>query len=257
MDETQEKVVDFFSRHGKWILGLVALGVVIAGVYGLTAGYKSSKEYKAQEVFGPLERKYNEKRQEFLRAESQKNSKDEKSNPEEAKKLAVPASGDLEKDYGSLVSDFEKILQEHKGTQAARMSALYLSEVYLDYKKIEEALKALDSQIQISKNGEDLLALLLQHRKAALIAEKGQCPEARGVWESMVENAPDYLQNEMRLKIGQCFEQEGQVEKAKQVYKELSQMARDSQSSVSRDAEKYLRYLNFASPAAPVGKVTE
>ena len=258
MDETQEKVIQFFNKHGKWVFGFVALSIVIAAVYGLTSSYKSSKEYKAQEIFGPLERKYNEKRQDFLRANSQKNSKDTKKTPEELSKLPTPASGELEKDYGNLVGDFEKVLQDHKGTQAARMSALYLSEVYADYKKTDEAIRALDSQIQPSGRGQgSLLGLLLQHRKAALVAEKGQCPEARALWDSLVEVSPDYLQNEMRLRIGQCFEQEGQIEKAKQIYRELSQKSSDAQAAVSRDAEKYLRYLNFASHVAPVGKVTE
>lgn len=252
MDDTQEKVIEFFNKNGKWIFGAIAACVVVAGVYGLTTGYKSSKEYKAQEVFGPLERQYNEKRQDFLQARSQQNLKDKAA--KDVPQL-TPASGDLEKDYGTVVSGLEGVLQNHKGTQAARMSALYLSELYTDYKKTDEALKALDSQIQTK--GKDLLALLLEHRKAALVSEKGQCAEARGIWDGLMSNAPDYLKGEMRLRVAQCFEQEGQIDKAKDIYRELSQKSSDSQAVVSRDAEKYLRYLNFGQAPAPVGKVTQ
>ncbi len=251
MEETQEKIQKIFEIYGKQIFGVVILALAGFGAYGIYSSYKSSIEYKAQEAFGKIEREYNEKRQDFAQAKSQ----NPKSTESQTEKTPQPATGDLTKDYGSFVEGFQSILTMHPGTQAAKMSALYLSEVYTDYRMMTEALNALENQGPAKQD--DLISILIAHRKAALIADQGKCADARSQWETLTTLSPDFLRDEIKMRIALCHEQEGQLELARQMYQELSQKPAENGTPISRDAEKYLRYLNFRNPSAPVGKAMD
>lgn len=247
MEDTQEKIISFLTDHAVAI-GSVIMVIIVAGAgYGIFTTVQSSREMKAQEVFGPFERQYNEFRQSFMQAETANPAAPEAAGATPPKK----ASGVLEQDYGSVIEGFKSVLNDHAGSQAAKMSALYLSEIYSDYKNLPEAQKVLE---EAEANSNDLVSVLVQHRLASVIADQGNCPDARTHWQRLISTSPVYLQNEMKFRMAGCLEKEGAVNEAKALYTELSAQsnatgADAAEASLSRDAEKYLRHMNFSKSA--------
>lgn len=250
MDEFQEKASSFLIDYAKPIaIAFLAL-VLIGGGIGVFKMIQTSRDQKSQGQFGAVEREYTTLKQKFLQAETQKNQPPPKEG--ETRPPAQTATGDMEKDYGTIVARFQEVIRNYEGSQAAKMSALYLSEIYADHAKLEDARKALESA---KANGTDLLSVLVGHRMATLIADEGRCPEAREKWQSLIAKSPGYLKNEMKLRTAICHEREGQIDQAKSLYTELTQAQEgEGDASISKEADKYLRLLQFRKENPQVGK---
>ena len=89
-----------------------------------------------------MKKTYLKKKRDFEEAERsalRPPAKDTKDQPPQKAK----ASGDLEKDYGTEVAGFKQVMETHPSSKAAQMAALNLSEVYMNYKKTDDAAQVL------------------------------------------------------------------------------------------------------------------
>ncbi len=81
------------------------------------------------------------------------------------------------KDYGTVISSFDSFINESPNTKAAQMAALNLSEIYLTYKKNDEALTSLQ-RIEKGLDHSDVLTALVWMQMGNVLADKGDCKGA-------------------------------------------------------------------------------
>jgi tetratricopeptide (TPR) repeat protein len=249
-----------FVRKNAVIFGVIILGIIaIGGIVTVLDYVKTQKEEKLQGEMSGAEREYTDKKSKFKEAdradELKAAAKDVKKSPkkdakdeakDEKKPELVKASGDLQKDYGSVVDRFQSILAKDPTTKAGQMSAIYLAELYNQYKKPDEAIQSLDKAVP-KNEANDMLSALVLNLKAGLIADKGDCPKAVDIWQKLMnDKKTTYMHDEAKLRMAMCYEKMNEPVKAEQYYTELSKAAPGEDGgdrAVSEDAKKYLRLL--------------
>lgn len=235
------------TAHSKMVISAFAV-FVVAGVGISLASYLSEKkEITQQEKYFSLEKAYTDKKRGFeeaARAEAvAAQSKDKKNTPEVD--LTKKATGDLTKDYGTVISGFEGFINEAGTTKAAQMAALNLSDIYLNYQKNDEALATLQ-KVEKSLDQSDVLTALVWMQLGNAYANKNDCKSALEKWEKLTSNkALAFAHDEAKLRMGMCYESMNDLAKAESVYTEISKKEDPSTTdfAASREAQKYLRIL--------------
>lgn len=271
---------EYILKNQKMVLS-VALVLLLAG-----AGYVAwdkvnySKEVTVQEDFYSIEKSYLKTKEAFDKAEAEQKDKalKEASKKDPTKKKALedtqeastpsltPPSGDLNKDYGTVVTGWNKLIDAHPGSKAAAMAALELSQLYLKYKAPKEALSVL-SKVKNQQNSDHFLGAMVFHSYAKLLADQGQCQDAIGIWEGLEKKKKlEFLAEQSQMGRALCLESLGQTEKAEAVFKDLAVEGNNSpmtpskaaappkgKSQTQKTAEKYLRYMKLKKSMATTG----
>lgn len=234
------------------VVGAVFLVFIVSGLAWSVWGYMSAqKELKLQSEVALAEKDYFEKKNKFKeaarQAELKKQTPPVKDNKKSEEKDETAATGDLQKDYGSLVETFSGIVDKNPNSKAASMSALYLAEIYTEYKMPEKAMQALEKVS--ARKTKDVLAALVLNKKAGLMADQGECSKAVDVWQNLSgQKQLNYIHDEAKLRMALCYEKMNETSKAEQLYTELSSKMSDDPEmdrSVAEDAKKYLRLLKI------------
>lgn len=237
--------------HRTTVLGLVGLFFIVG--LGLTAFQyvNESKETKAQEQYYSLEKTYFEKKGQFeqaVRQEQQKlTDKKEKKDKTPAKtdKPEAPtlakATGDLSKDYGTIQDQLKEVIAKNPGTQGAAMSALLLSDMYLEYNQASQALEILKSmKPQVGSMMENLVTMQLGN----VYAINNDCQNAISTWAQILQKKQiSYLHDELKFRTAQCQIQLGQSAEAEKSLSELANNKESMNYTINREASKYLRLL--------------
>ena len=258
MDEFQEKSNQFLTDYGKPLLISFGALFLIGAGWALLGQVRASHEKEAQEKFALIERQYQKTKEGFDRADADAkaaaNAKTPPPKEDPAKPKATPKTGDLEKDYGTVVSQLEGFLNDNAKSGAGGLAALTLCQIYEGYKKNDLCLAALEKMSAI--DSKSFIGLMLQTRRATALADSNQCPKAREIWTGLAKIAPSFMTQEMKLRTALCFEQEGQADQAKSLYAEIGSMRGTTPDDVAvKDADRYMRYLQFKTPGAQVGKL--
>lgn len=236
------------TSHSKMIVTAVLAFIVIGAGISIS-GYLSQKnEIATQEKYFAVEKIYNEKRhgfEEAARAEqTATQTKDKKTAP--AVDPTKKASGDLQKDYGTVVPAFEALIAEMPKTTAARMAALNLSNIYVEYKKTDEALRALQ-KVEKYLDKTEVTSALVYMQIGNAFADKNDCKSAVDAWQKITTSkAFSFASNEAKLRMGICYETLNDAIKAEQLYTEVAKKDNTDGSAdgaASREASKYLRLL--------------
>ena len=158
-------------------------------------------------------------------------------------KTATPASGDLEKDYGAVISDLETVARKRAGTTAAAEASILLADTYLNYKKPERAVEF--AQLASEKLGSrNTLSALARVLWGTALADQGDCQKAVGIWQDVLDRKElAYLHGDVSLRAGLCFEKLNQNDKASEMYRKAS--LEGGKGSTSQTAKTYLRALEF------------
>lgn len=198
------------------------------------------QEAQAQDAYYKVESSFMKKREEFER------SKYKAFMPAEQTKdmpAAAAATGDLGKDYGSLITDLEKVATEHAGTAAGGQAAILVAETYLTYKQPEKAIEL--AQLPANKLSKDhTIGQLGRVIWGNALAAKGDCAAAVTVWQPLL-NLKDasFLQSDVAVRSGLCFEQLGQTDNAMEMYRKASAASPDAAAATT--AKGLLRALEF------------
>ncbi|QDK45490.1 hypothetical protein DOM22_10180 [Bdellovibrio sp. ZAP7] len=235
------------TTHSKIVITAVIAFVVIGAGASLMGYLSNKKEVATQEKYFSLEKSYTEKKRGFeeaARAEMMAaTSKDKKGAP--AFDPSKKASGDMQKDFGTLITGFEALINEAPKTVAGQMAALNLSDIYLSYKKYDEAAEALN-KVEAGLNKSDLTSGLVWMQMGNVMADKGDCKGAIEKWNVITASkAFNFAHDEAKLRQGLCYETLNDSAKAEQLYTEVSNTAdtQNTDSISSREAAKYLRLL--------------
>ncbi|MBO9668496.1 MAG: tetratricopeptide repeat protein, partial [Bdellovibrio sp.] len=192
------------TAHSKIVITAV-IAFIVVGVGVSIGGYLSEKkEVSTQEKYFSLEKSYLEKKRGFeeaARAEiTAANAKDKKAAP--AVDPSKKASGDIQKDYGTVIAGFEAMVNEAPKTTAGQMAALNLSDIFSMYKKYDEGLAALN-KVEAGLNKSDVTSGLVYMQMGNLLSDKGDCKAAVEKWQVVVgSKAFAFAHDEAKLRQG-------------------------------------------------------
>ena len=220
-------LLEIFEKQWKLIVA-VLLSVVVAGAaITIKNVSQTEKEKRAQESYFLTEKKFFD-------------YKNKKTAPAE-QAAQIP-----EVDPAQLKADFEKILNENPGTVAAQMSALHYSSLLAEEKNFEAALAVLQKNEDRSKG---LVNTLLQQQIGQLLAHKNDCQTAIQTWQKIVDRKEaSFLHGEVKIQQALCYTQLNDLQKAEELLTNLANQSANPEigdSSTSKEAEKYLRLLQF------------
>lgn len=255
--KTPDKVLETLNRsfqwsqtHSKLLISAIVIFVVVGGGTSIYSVYSEKKETQAQEGYFKFEKSYLDKKRDFEEATRPFQRPDQK--PEEKK---AKATGDLDKDYGPEVAGFNQVLEKFAHSKAAQMAALNLSDIYLNYKKADEALQAL-KKVENDSLGKDLISVIVQTQLGNVLAETDDCKGAISEWERVLNNSQaTFMHDALRLKSAFCYEKMNDTAKAEELYKKVAQSVADpkdaeaGEASFGKEAEKFLRLLKLKKAA--------
>jgi TolA-binding protein len=207
--------------------------------------FSGRKEVKAQDAYYEVEAKYAKLKEGFDRAKykaamPQMAPKDEKSDDK-------AATGDLAKDYGSIVGDLEKVARDFAGTSAGAQAAILASDTFMTYQQPDKAAEIAQVATK-AMDDRSMLAGLARMQLGAALATKGDCKEAVKVWGEVIANkSAAFLQGDASLRSGICFEALNEPQKAMEMYQKVS--AEGPESSSATTAKGLLRALELKTKA--------
>ncbi|UYL08164.1 hypothetical protein B9G69_014020 [Bdellovibrio sp. SKB1291214] len=237
------------TTHSKIVITAIFAFIVIGAGASLMGYLNTKKETETQGKYAVAEKAYTEKKRGFdeaARAEvlASTAGKDKKNVP--AFDPSKKASGDVQKDYGTVIAGFEAVIADAPKTTAAQMAALNLSDIYITYKKFDDAVAALN-KVEAGLNKSDLTSGLVWMQMGNVLADKGDCKSAIDKWTVITgSKAFAYAHDEAKLRQGLCYEALNDSAKAEQLYTEVANNTAEAQNAdvaTSREASKYLRLL--------------
>ncbi len=253
-----KKILDigfkFFIEHAKTILAIVSIVLALGGGWVGFQSWQESQEKKWQLAYYKIEKTYLKKKESFEKfetsskqAEAQKKSPAPKTvakkgaaevTPVEVKVEGEKSTGDVDKDYGSIVQSLKDLIQQNPDSQAAMMSALLVSEIFGKYEKPQMALDT----FQKLKFKSDFLSSLAQFRKAVLLSDLGHCDQAVDLFKGLAERKDqEFLKPESLLKSALCYENLQKTQTAQELYQRV--IKEFANTSFSKEAQKFLRLV--------------
>ena len=238
LQESALSAIEFLAKHKAIVGGVVLIGVL--GFVGWTAAdsIRTRGELKAQTAFFTLEKQYSEKKEQFDQARFAELA------GQKQEGLTKP-SGDLAKDYGSLIDDLEAFAKSHAGTAAGAQAAMMAAETRIAYNQADRASDALQAVAKGTKTS-TLVGALTRMAAGNTLAAAGKCEEAVKAWEEILSTkAATFLHGEAALRSGMCLEKSGDKAKATEMYRKAS--ADSERSSIAQTAKALLRALEMGS----------
>ena len=239
---------DQIAEHIVPILAFLGLGAVVwLGFIGW-GKWMDAQEAKAQEAYYAVESRYTKIREGFDKAKYQAMmpllKKDDKDKKDEAK----PATGDLQKDYGDVLVEMQKIVTAFPKSAASAEAAITLADVYLEYKQPDKAVEALQAPAKELPDNM-MIGALVKVMLGKALADKGDCGQAIEAWKKVTDNKKySFLHGDLALKTGICYEILNQPDMAKASYQKASQ--EHAGTMAGQTAKSLLRALEMRAKAA-------
>ncbi len=234
------------TSHSQFIVMTIAAFILIGGGYSVYSYFAEKKEITMQEKYFGIEKKYTEAKRGFddvVRAEAAAAGNKDKTKKTPAVDISKKATGDLEKDYGAVVADFETLIAEASGAKAGQMSALNVAEIYLSYGKTDLAIAALE-KVSKGLSSSGAISSLVWMQLGNAYANKNDCKIAIEKWQNIVSSKGlMFAHGEAKLRQGLCFESLNDSAKAEQMYSEVATKDAAADTASAREAQRYLRLL--------------
>ncbi len=228
--KTMEQGYSFTTRYGKSIAALFIVGLVVAVGVVVTNFLKERKENAAVQALYQPQSEYKKLQDQYQQAKAPADVKTDLKTPK-----PVAATGDLQKDYGTVIPGFESVIKEHSGTVAAGQAAVYLASIYQEHGKLDEAKAVLEKPLKdLSKD--TLIYSVANMVYGNILASQDNCKDA----VASFERVKNFLSVDASVKAGVCYEKLGQLDRAAEMYRKASTQ---SESSSSLAAKGYLRAL--------------
>lgn len=218
------KVVE---QYWKPIAGLF-VAIVVVGAVVLIANMRSkAKEEKVQESYYVIEKKLLELKQRGAA-------------PADPTKKSDPV------DYTEVKKELEAFANENVGTIAAQMAALHSAELKVADRDQAGAL-ALLQKVETKDKG--LVNTLVEQQIAQLLAGQDKCQDAIAVLQKIIDRKDaSFVHNDAKLQQALCHVKLGNTKQAEEILTNLSSQSSQAEygnSPATKEAEKYLRLLQF------------
>lgn len=231
----------FLELHFKKILAAFALIIIASSLWAYKKSVDRQRETAAFSELFEITKEYETIKTKFADAQEPADpKKDEKGNPLEAPAKQKP-SGDLGKDYGSVVPDLEQFLDSAEGRNASAEAALILSEIYEEYGQPLKGAEAL-SKVAKKLKHQNILHEVVSMRAGDLWATEKNCDKALTFWAPLAEKS-GFISEPAQLKMGVCLQEVGRLDEAKKWFEKLR--ANSPNSVEGFNAKRYLRFLEF------------
>ena len=240
-DFLQESALGFIealAKHKAIVGGVFLLGIL--GFVGWTAmdAVRSRSELKAQNALFAIEKQYSEKKEQFDQARFAELAGQKQDG-------LTKSSGDLTKDYGTLIDDLEAFAKGHSNTAAGAQAAMMAAETRIAYNQADRASEALEAVAKGTKTS-TLVGALTRMAAGNTLAAAGKCDQAIKAWEEILATkAATFLHGEAALRSGLCLEKSGDKAKATEMYRKAS--ADSERSSTAQTAKALLRAIEMGS----------
>ncbi len=221
--------VRFFNDHKVPLLSVVFAFFFIGIAWTGVNYYFEQKELKAQKAYFLIEKDYEQFLSDWEKNKDKDKDKDENiiKNKEQADQLA---------------HRFSSFFNENKNTLASVMATLSLADLYERLENVDQAIEALEKVKNVSKS--TVINSLALNQLGRLFAHKKDCNQSIEIWKKILDRKEqEFLHGDVQLKIGLCYEQLQDLEKAKEYYTKVK--IGKANSSASQIAKKYLRYLDL------------
>lgn len=252
-----QKGFQWTTQHSK-LVGLALLGLLLVGAGVSAKSYlDDKKEHELQAKLFPIEKKLMEKKSAYeLGAQPPPKPADPKAKtptaPEAPK--GEKASGNFDQDYGPIAQEMTKLIDEAPKSKAAKMAALNLAEIQLQYNQLAPAQATLS---KVNADSRDLLSGMVAAQLGTVQANQNDCNAAISTWQKVLANSSaKALHPAVKLKKGLCYEKMNDLAKAEQAYSEVlkedkelagtqanNAPTQEPLSATARAADKYLRLL--------------
>lgn len=244
---------NWVEDNSKLVVALIVVAILGGIGYVGFQFVAKRQEMQAQDAFYAAEAPFTKKREAFERSKYRAFMPADQLPPETEKDVA--ATGDLAKDYGTTLEALEKVAKDFPGTSAGAQAALLAGETYLSYKQPDKTVEL--GQLAATKlSSGHTLADLGRMMWGNALATKGDCTGAVGVWQPLLDqNKAAYLQSDVALRSGLCFEQMGQLDRAKELYQKAT--AAQPESGAATTAKGLLRAIELKSPTASAAPTAE
>ncbi len=186
---------EFFKIIG----GLFLIVLLVGGSYSIYSFISENSNLKAQEQFYQIEKK-------VVKIISDHNAK-------------TPTANLTLENFGNLIPEAEQILSANKGQSAGAMSALLLADIYSKTGDEEKAISALE---MVTARG--AIGALVTYRKLVLLGNKAEYEKVITQTEALLKNQNfGFILPELKLNLALCYQKLGQTDKAKSIFKEISE----------------------------------
>jgi tetratricopeptide (TPR) repeat protein len=245
---------DWIVAHKFFVIFVLAIFFVSGLGYVVYSKTKLDTELKVQEKYFVVEKKYLDQRTQFDEAEREQKAEQDKAKAPKAK--ATPeadkktpkalASGDLEKDYGTVVKEFNDLLTAQPKSLAGKMTSLLLADIYGDYNKHEEALASLSKSAV--NNPKDLIDLLVSKKKVNAMLSLNQFAEAeKELLKLLNQKSYPFLNSQFKLLLGLSYEGLKQWDKAESQFQEIIAKGSEAETLSPEEMAKRNRFSSDVS----------
>ncbi len=257
------------------LVGVVALSGLGYAVYGQV---KHSAQLKIQDQYYLIEKDYVKIKTDFDEAERQaqqeaakaadKTKKDAKKDAEPKPELKAKASGDLEKDYGTVLARFTDLHTASPKLVPGKVTALVLADLYWEYKKLDQAALVLEKSMESSPK--TLVDYMILKKWSATQLSLGNFDQVIKKNQSVIGSSKyPFMTSYFKLQTGLAHEGLKQYDLAEAQYKDviakgdIPESKMDSEEkmanhfgadqSAAEQAQKYLLLLRLKKNADQAG----
>lgn len=224
------------EKQWKLVLGLFIAIIVIGGGLSFINIQKENREQIAQASYFMAEKKFLEL----------KNRKNPPAPADPKAKAAPPVTEATPAEYAAIKPDFEKLIADYPHSKAAQMSSMYLADILVSEKNLDQALATLK---KVESKDQGLLNTLVQQQIGQLEADKDQCAEAVKTWQKIIDRKEaSFLHNDLKIQQALCYKKLNENQKAEEILTNLANQKTETSleaSATSKEASKYLRLLQF------------
>ena len=224
--------MEFIEKQWKLIVGAAGFVVLVGAVITLVSIRATQKEKSAQESYFTVEKKLND----LKNPKPEAPTADKKEKP----KSEAPVN------YTQIKKDLEKVSTDFPGSIASQMAALHVANILVDEKNTDAALATLQ---KVENKDRGLVNTLVQQQIGQLLADKQKCPEAIAIWQKIIERREaSFIHNETKLQQALCYSKMNDFKRAEEILTNLANQTANpdmSNSATSKEAEKYLRLIQF------------
>lgn len=237
--ERGRSIAHVLEKNWVFVLGAFVGVLVLGAAYVGYGQYQKYNELQAQESLHPW----------LNKIETQQETWEQSKALQEQNNEVADTNSNFDTEMSPLISELESEIKNHEGTLAAQSAAMKLAEVLERNEKKEQAANVL-KDIESSVKTDSWLFGLFKMQLASLLSQVGSVDEALERLEKVTEvKSASFLHPEVYLKMGLLYEQKGNMQKAKDLYSQVSIDYADKE--VGKSAQAYLHLLEIQQQMNP------